>query len=45
MTTRLALSGWRTNDHGTRWRARSISGPEGFIFDLLQLVDLDQTAI
>jgi hypothetical protein len=24
-----------------RWVARSISGPEGFIFDLLQLVDLD----
>jgi hypothetical protein len=24
-----------------RWRARSINGAEGFIFDLLQLVDLD----
>jgi hypothetical protein len=26
---------------GSRWLARSISGPDGFIFDLLQLVDLD----
>ena len=25
----------------SRWRARSINGAEGFIFDLLQLVDLD----
>ena len=25
----------------TQWRARSINGAEGFIFDLLQLVDLD----
>lgn len=26
---------------GGRWRARSINGGEGFIFDLLQLVDVD----
>ena len=26
----------------TRWSARSISGPEGFIYDLIQLTDLDR---
>lgn len=26
----------------SRWQATSISGPEGFIYDLVQLVDLDQ---
>jgi hypothetical protein len=35
---------WMTPEQGPtggRWSFHSISGPDGFIFDLLQLVDLD----